>query len=196
MESCVLAVSGGGAGLQDVQTHLSNVRACIRRASSRTEIEPHLGAGRPFVWALKRRSVCLRLLDWRCPLSKRCFSCQHLNKWELICISLIPPPLPAPPEELYLLSPFSESPRCFMPLFLRSRMTLAVLTEWLIDMCFLSLQVWSAWLKRHDLDPWWAYGLKALTDCLAIPPTLIESLMCTHRILIKTRGYRPLGQTI
>ena len=77
----------------------------------------------------------------------------------------------------------SESPRRFMPryclkpsslkrphFFLKSRTAGAVLTEWLIDMHFHSFQVWSAWLKRHDLDPWWAYGLKALGDCLAIPP--------------------------
>ncbi len=79
-------------------------------------------------------------------------------------------------------------------LSLKSR--IAIAAEWLIDMCSRSFQVWIAWLKRHDLGPWWAYGLKALSDCLAIPPALIESLMCTHHILIKTRGYRPSRPTI
>lgn len=116
---CVLAAGGGGGvGLQDVQTHM---HACVRRASSWHRIlifmngiispaasqqnVSHLGAGKPFVWVVKQRSVYLGLLDWQCPLSKRCFSCQHLNKWELICISLIPPLLLAPLEEFYFLSP-------------------------------------------------------------------------------------------
>lgn len=74
---------------------------------------PHLGARKPFVWVVKQRSVYLGLLDWRCPLSERRFSCQHLNKWGLICISLIPPPVPAPLEEFDFL--FLPPPPLWIP---------------------------------------------------------------------------------
>lgn len=175
------------------------MHACMRRASSRRWIlifmngvespaasqqkVPHVGARKPFVWVVKQGSVYLGLLDWRCPLSKWCFSCQRWNKWEPICISLIPPLLLAPPEEFDFISPPLRIPSLFCvtvwiqvrketALFFKSRISGA---EWLIDMCFHSVQDWSVWLKRHDWDPWWAYGLKALSDCLAIPPTLIEA---------------------
>lgn len=124
----------GGIVLQDVQTPPSNTHALevsphgtwfsfsqktlshLRQASWMCHVlarwESHL-----FV-RQKQRSVYLGLLDWQCPLSKRRFSCHRLKKkWGLICISLIPPPLPALLEKLHflLLLLLSKIPRCSMP---------------------------------------------------------------------------------
>lgn len=195
-----------GLVLQDVQTHKSNRHACMQTTclllivaqDSHFQEWHQVTCGEPAEcgssWrsaaicsgGKNRRSVYLGLLEWRCPLSKRCFSCQRLNKRELICISLVPPLLLAPLEEfnfsfpparLWTLSLFHAmllSGSKFIKgrhfFFSKSRITLAVQAEWLMNMCFHSFQVWSAWLKRHDLDPWWAYGLKTLSDCLAISP--------------------------
>lgn len=167
-----------------------------------------LGTVQPFVGAVKTGGVFIWAC-WSdgipCQSAASAVSCQRLNKQQLICISLVPPLLHALLEELDFFIPPSTSLNswsvsCFYCLdpsslwdklfFSTRRITLVAQEEWLMDMCFHSFQVWSAWLKRHDLDPWWAYGLKTLSDCLAIFPTLIESLMWTRRILIKTRGYR------
>lgn len=172
-----------------------------------------LGTVQPFVGAVKTGGVFIWAC-WSdgipCQSAASAVSCQRLNKQQLICISLVPPLLHALLEELDFFIPpqhISELLICFMLswiqvhsgtrlFFSTRRITLVAREEWLMDMCFHSFQVWSAWLKRHDLDPWWAYGLKTLSDCLAIFPTLIESLMWTRRILIKTRGYRRLRRTI
>lgn len=171
--------------------------------------------GAAICWGGKnRRGVYLGLLEWRHPLSKRCFSCQ-LSAFEQTAthLHLISPTTPPrtsgrvglfhPPQHI------SELLICFMLLLSGSKFTLgqgffSQHTELLLlpgksdwwTCVFHSFQVWSAWLKRHDLVPWWAYGLKTLSDCLAISPTLIESLMWTRRILIKTRGYRHSRRTI
>lgn len=142
---CVYQVSPRGTGFSFSRMASSH----LRQAGRLCHILAH---GKLFVWVVNQGSVYLGLLDWRCPLSKWCFSCQRLYKWGLICISLIPPPLPGLFEESYF-----PPLRRFMP---RYRLKPSSLK----DSTFLDVQNQSS--SSHSMTDGHVFSLFSGLECL------------------------------
>lgn len=88
-------------------------RSHLRQASRLCHI---LARGKLFVWVVNQRSVYSGLLDWQCPVSKWCFSCQHFEEMgtNLHLIN----PTSSPRSSWGILLPPTPStlppPHCFM----------------------------------------------------------------------------------